>query len=119
MIRFQLRGVVREADSGVGLPDLFLKAYDKDLLFDDLLDLFGRPDPALRDRVLDLEECEGNAAGLRAAGEGGARVDDPKNKYYGGLAGSALTIDDGQSHFDGIVFAELAPRKWMPGSDGQ
>ena len=33
-------------------------------------------------------------------------------------AGSALTIDDGQSHFDGIIFAELAPRKWMPGSDG-
>ncbi len=33
-------------------------------------------------------------------------------------AGSALTIDDGQSRFDGIIFAELAPRKWMPGSDG-
>src|SRR5512146_930570 len=32
-------------------------------------------------------------------------------------AGSALTLDDGQSHFDGIVFGELAPRKWMPGSD--
>ena len=33
-------------------------------------------------------------------------------------AGSALTIDDGQSHFDAIVFAELTPRKWMAGSDG-
>ena len=33
-------------------------------------------------------------------------------------AGSALTIDDGQSHFDGIVFGEIAPRKWMAGSDG-
>ena len=32
--------------------------------------------------------------------------------------GTALTIDDGQSHFDGIVFGELAPRKWMPGSEG-
>jgi len=32
--------------------------------------------------------------------------------------GSALTVDDGQAHFDGIVFGELAPRKWMAGSDG-
>lgn len=32
-------------------------------------------------------------------------------------AGSALTLDDGQSHFDGIVFGELSPRRWMPGSD--
>src|SRR5207247_1035633 len=32
-------------------------------------------------------------------------------------AGSALTIDDGQAHFDGIVFGEISPRKWMPGSD--
>jgi len=32
-------------------------------------------------------------------------------------AGSALTIDDGQSHFDGIIFGELAPKKWMAGSD--
>ena len=32
-------------------------------------------------------------------------------------AGSALTLDDGQSHFDGIVFGEIAPQKWMPGSD--
>ena len=31
--------------------------------------------------------------------------------------GSALTIDDGESHFDGIIFGEIAPRKWMPGSD--
>jgi beta-fructofuranosidase len=33
-------------------------------------------------------------------------------------AGSALTIDDGQSHFDGIIFGEITPKKWMPGSDG-
>ena len=32
--------------------------------------------------------------------------------------GSALTIDDGQSHFDGIVFGEITPRKWMASSDG-
>ncbi|HTQ11058.1 MAG TPA: GH32 C-terminal domain-containing protein [Fimbriimonadaceae bacterium] len=31
--------------------------------------------------------------------------------------GSALTLDDGRSHFDGIVFGELSPAKWMPGSD--
>lgn len=36
----------------------------------------------------------------------------------GQRGGSALTIDDGESHFDGIVFGELAPKKWMPGSDG-
>ena len=32
--------------------------------------------------------------------------------------GSVLTLDDQQSHFDGIVFGELAPAKWMAGSDG-
>jgi len=32
--------------------------------------------------------------------------------------GSVLTIDDSQSHFDGIVFGELTPKKWMAGSDG-
>ncbi len=32
--------------------------------------------------------------------------------------GSALTIDDVASHFDGIVFGELAHKKWMAGSDG-
>jgi beta-fructofuranosidase len=31
--------------------------------------------------------------------------------------GSVLTIDDGQGHFDGIVFGELAAGKWMAGSD--
>ena len=31
--------------------------------------------------------------------------------------GSALTIDDGASHFDGIVFGELVPKRWMAGSD--
>ena len=37
MIRFLIRGTVREAESGAGLSGLFVKAYDKDLLFDDLL----------------------------------------------------------------------------------
>jgi sucrose-6-phosphate hydrolase SacC (GH32 family) len=31
--------------------------------------------------------------------------------------GSALTLDDGRDHFDGIVFGELAATKWMAGSD--
>lgn len=31
--------------------------------------------------------------------------------------GSALTIDDRQSHFEGVVFGELAPARWMAGSD--
>lgn len=31
--------------------------------------------------------------------------------------GSALTIQDAQAHFDGIIFGELTPAKWMPGSD--
>ncbi len=31
--------------------------------------------------------------------------------------GSVLTIEDGHDHFDGIVFAELGPKKWMAGSD--
>src|SRR5262245_21306743 len=31
--------------------------------------------------------------------------------------GSALTIDDGRTHFDGVVFGELAPARWMAGSD--
>lgn len=31
--------------------------------------------------------------------------------------GSVLTIDDRQSHFDGIVFGELAQARWMAGSD--
>lgn len=32
--------------------------------------------------------------------------------------GTVLTIDDGQSHFDGIIFGELADKRWMPGSEG-
>src|ERR1041384_1095775 len=32
-------------------------------------------------------------------------------------SGSALTIDDNESHFDGIIFGELSPKRWMPGSD--
>jgi sucrose-6-phosphate hydrolase SacC (GH32 family) len=31
--------------------------------------------------------------------------------------GSALTLDDLASHFDGIIFGELARGKWMAGSD--
>ncbi len=31
--------------------------------------------------------------------------------------GSALTLDDFDSHFDGIIFGELTARRWMPGSD--
>ena len=31
--------------------------------------------------------------------------------------GSALTIDDMEGNFDGIVFGELAAGKWMAGSD--
>ena len=31
--------------------------------------------------------------------------------------GSVLTIDDARSHFDGIVFGELSPGRWMAGSD--
>jgi len=32
--------------------------------------------------------------------------------------GSALTVDNGDGAFDGIVFGELTPRRWMPGSNG-
>lgn len=32
--------------------------------------------------------------------------------------GSALTLDDLHSRFDAIVFGEIAPGKWMSGSDG-
>ena len=31
--------------------------------------------------------------------------------------GSALTIDNGDKTFDGIVFGELEPKRWMPGSN--
>jgi len=37
MITFKIRGKVRVAETGVGLSGLFIKAYDKDILFDDLL----------------------------------------------------------------------------------
>ena len=36
-IRFTITGTVRQAENGIGVPGLFVKAYDKDLLFDDLL----------------------------------------------------------------------------------
>lgn len=32
--------------------------------------------------------------------------------------GSVLTVDNGDGSFDGIVFGEIEPRRWMPGSDG-
>ena len=32
--------------------------------------------------------------------------------------GSVLTLEDQQDHFDGIVFGEIAPAKWMARSDG-
>jgi len=31
--------------------------------------------------------------------------------------GSVLTIDDGKGHFDGIVFGEIEPSRWMAGSE--
>ncbi len=31
--------------------------------------------------------------------------------------GSVLSLDDGEGHFDGLVFGELAPARWMAGSD--
>lgn len=37
MIIFKIRGVVKEKETGVPLPGLFIKSYDKDLFFDDLL----------------------------------------------------------------------------------
>lgn len=37
MITFRIIGVVREEESGLPLPGLFVKSYDKDMLFDDLL----------------------------------------------------------------------------------
>lgn len=37
MITFRIKGKVREAETGSPLPGLFVKSYDKDLLFDDLL----------------------------------------------------------------------------------
>ena len=35
--RFRVHGVVREEDSGRPLEDLLVKAYDKDVFFDDFL----------------------------------------------------------------------------------
>lgn len=37
MIIFKIKGVVKEKETGIPLPGLFVKSYDKDLLFDDLL----------------------------------------------------------------------------------
>lgn len=37
MIIFKIRGTVKVAETGIGIPGIFVKAYDKDLLFDDIL----------------------------------------------------------------------------------
>lgn len=37
MIIFRIKGVVKEEETGFPLPGLFVKSYDKDLFFDDLL----------------------------------------------------------------------------------
>ncbi|MHC4750501.1 MAG: alpha/beta hydrolase [Planctomycetota bacterium] len=37
MITFLIHGYIREAETGIGISGLLVKAYDKDLLFDDLL----------------------------------------------------------------------------------
>ena len=37
MITFRIKGVVSEEESGIPLPGLFVKSYDRDMLFDDLL----------------------------------------------------------------------------------
>lgn len=34
---FKIHGVVREKESGIGIGNLLVKAYDKDLLYDDLM----------------------------------------------------------------------------------
>ena len=65
--------------------------------------------------------CLTNAAD-KPAGEGKALTDktlvvwaSPSSLEQGG--GSAFTMDDLKGGFDGIVFAELKPRAWAPGSD--
>ena len=37
MISYTINGIIREEESGVPLQGIYIKAYDKDLLFDDLL----------------------------------------------------------------------------------
>lgn len=37
MIIFRIKGIVKEKETGLPLPNLFVKSYDKDLFFDDLL----------------------------------------------------------------------------------
>jgi len=36
-LEFKISGIVRELESGIVLPDLLVRAYDKDFLYDDLL----------------------------------------------------------------------------------
>ncbi len=54
------------------------------------------PEPALRDKTLVVWVAPANLT------------------QHGG---GALTLDDGRDRFDGIVFGEIAPAKWMAGSD--
>ena len=60
---------------------------------------------------------------VRAAGQESTSLQDKTLVVWAAASnltqqgGSALTIDDGQSHFDGIVFGEITAAKWMPGSD--
>ena len=36
-MKFQISGRVQEAESGLGVPGVIVSAFDKDLVFDDLL----------------------------------------------------------------------------------
>ena len=36
-MKFAIMGVIREKESGLGVPGLIVRAYDKDLLYDDML----------------------------------------------------------------------------------
>lgn len=74
-------------------------------------------------RLRIIKPAAAPAAGRPATADWSSRLTDktlvvwaaPANLAQHG--GSALTIDDHQSHFDGIVFAERAPARWMAGSD--
>ena len=59
-----------------------------------------------------------------AAAESGSTLTDKTLVVWASPAtlnqhgGSVLTIDNGDGSFDGIVFGELEPKRWMPGSNG-